>query len=234
MAMMRPATLSRFWLQDQVARWPSLLKLSYRLSSRRADHLIAANTDLMIEGFPRSANTFAAWAFELTNPRCKLAHHVHTRAHVLLAVRQKVPAVVLLRPPADAVRSLLVRRPEMPPRVALSRYIAFYEGVAPHTQHLIFARFDTVINDYDLLISTVNRRFGTQFQSFSGGVDKQRVFEAIDEANRRGHGGHINPRFVPRPHPERERLKAFTPLPEDDSLLRSAETIHHYLAGKAI
>lgn len=224
----------QFWLQDRVARHPYLLKLSYTLSRRPAHNLVSRDTDLLIEGFPRSANTFAAWAFMLTNPECKLAHHVHTRSHVVLAVRRRIPAVVLLRPPADAVRSLLVRRSEIPPAIAFRRYIAFYEGVAPYTDQLVFARFDTVIEHYDRVVEVVNKRFGTRFRGFGNGIHRDRVFEEIDEANRRGHGGRINPRHVPRPHPERDRLKASTSLEGCDFLLQRAEAVHRRLRSLAV
>lgn len=224
----------RFWLQDQVARYPSLLRLSCALSRRPDDILVDADTDLLIEGFPRSANTFAAWAFMLTNPGRRLAHHVHSRAHVLLAVRYAVPALILLRPPVDAVRSLLVRRPEITPAVALRRYLAFYEGIAPYTDRLVLVRFDTMIEDYDRAIDGVNRHFGTRFNGFGAGIDRARVLEAIDEANRRGHGGHINPRRLPRPHPDRDRMKAATSLAGCERSLRRAEDIHRRLAAGAL
>lgn len=224
----------RAWMQDQVARYPSLLRLRYFLAPERSNFLVDTGTDLVIEGFPRSANTYAAWAFMLTNPECRLAHHVHSCAHVQLAIRYRTPALVLLRPPADAVRSLVVRRPEVTPHLALQRYIAFHEGVAPFANKLVFARFETVIADYDRVINTVNSYFGTRFKGFDANVDKARVFEAIDEANRRGQGGRINPRRLPRPHPERERMKASTSLEGHERSLRRAENIYQRLADRAV
>lgn len=224
----------RFWLQDQVAHYPWLLQLRYWLSRQPADHLLAHDTDLLIEGFPRSANTFAAWAFMLANPGCKLAHHVHTRAHVLLAIRRRKPALILMRPPEDAVRSLLVRRLEVTPGIALRRYIGFYEGVEPYAEHLVFARFDTVINDYNRVIEAVNKRFNTQFHGLGRNIGLSEVFAAIDAANRRGHGGRVNPRHVPRPHPEREQLKKATSLAGYEQDLCVAGSVYRRLAGKAL
>lgn len=224
----------RFWIQDQVARYPSLLRLRYLFARGRRTFLVDADTDLIIEGYPRSANTYAAWAFRLTNPQCRLAHHVHSYAHVVLALRYGIPALVLLRPPADAVRSLVVRRPEVTPGLALRRYIAFHDGVAPYADKLLFARFETMIEDYDRVIGAVNRRFGTRFNGFDANVDKARVFEAIDEANRRGQGGRINPFRLPRPHPDRERMKASTSLQGQERSLRQAENLYHRLADRAV
>jgi len=68
-------------------------------------------TELVIEGFARSGNTFAVAAFSLAQPRpVRLAHHLHAPAQVLLAARMGIPCIVLVRDPVDAVASRLIRR----------------------------------------------------------------------------------------------------------------------------
>jgi len=225
---------ARFRAQDAVARSPAMLRLSYALRRGRSDFLVDRDTDLLIEGFPRSANTFAAWAFMLTNPGQKLAHHVHTRAHVLMALRQGVPALILLREPEAAIRSFLVRRPEIPAPVAVRRYVAFHEGIAGRADELVFARFETVVNDFNRVVDAVNRGFGTAFEGFGPTVGKAEVFAAIDDANRRGHGGRINPRHVPRPHPDRDRLKENASLAGCERGLARAEKVYSRLSRGAV
>lgn len=62
--------------------------------------LVESDTELVIEGFERSGNTFAVVAFETAQPRpVKTAHHLHAAAQVVSAVRMGVPTLLLIRPP---------------------------------------------------------------------------------------------------------------------------------------
>lgn len=63
----------------QVARW------------RHRGAPVASDTQL-IEGFPRSGNTFAVAAFDLAQARpVEVAHHGHASAQVIEAVRRTSP-----------------------------------------------------------------------------------------------------------------------------------------------
>ena len=57
-------------------------------------------TQLVIEGYPRSANTYAVVAFAAVQPeRPRIAHHLHVAAQVLAAVDRDIPTMVLIRRP---------------------------------------------------------------------------------------------------------------------------------------
>lgn len=62
-------------------------------------------TDLAIEGFPRSGNTFSRYLFEAAFPNANLASHVHAVAALKAALRHKKPVVLLLREPIDCIAS---------------------------------------------------------------------------------------------------------------------------------
>lgn len=226
---------TRFWLRSHIERHPGLFRLAYRLARRPADVLVAPDSDILIEGFPRSANSYAVWAFRLSNPQARIAHHVHSPAHVLLALRYGVPAVVLLRQPDAAIRSRLVRQPGLRTAFALRSYTAFYEAILPHADELTVVRFETAVERFENVIAAVNARHGTGFKDpASAGVDSDAVMAAIDAHNKSGHGGRINARFVPRPHPERERLKASLSLAEHEHALQRAQLVHDRLLAAAV
>ena len=59
----------------------------------RPDLMVRRGTEICIEGFPRSGNTFAVYAFELWNPGSQVAHHLHAPGQFVRALRLSVPCV---------------------------------------------------------------------------------------------------------------------------------------------
>src|SRR6266566_5260966 len=69
------------------------------------------HVDIVIEGFPRSANSFAVHAFRVAQDRpVRIAHHLHAPAQVIAAVRARVAAITLIREPEDAVLELVIAK----------------------------------------------------------------------------------------------------------------------------
>ena len=59
------------------------------------DAVLCDDTELLIEGFTRSAVTFATIAFQLAQRRpVRAAHTLHSVGHVRMAVRRAVPSLV--------------------------------------------------------------------------------------------------------------------------------------------
>ena len=141
--------------------------------------LCGPKSEIVIEGFPRSGNSFAKQAFMLANPQVNsIATHLHVPANALIGVRLAKPVVVLIRKPVDAVLSLLALTMEVNHRegrdraklsfgCAFKEYYAFYRTLLPYSQGIVFASFETVSSDFGLVIDQVNSRFGTQFFRFS-------------------------------------------------------------------
>ncbi|HEX9064474.1 MAG TPA: hypothetical protein VF843_05165, partial [Streptosporangiaceae bacterium] len=124
-------------------------------------------TEIVIEGFPRSGNTFAVVAFRQAQGReIKMAHHLHAAAQIKRAARLDVPAVVLIRDPSEAIPSLMVRDPHASARWALRSYIRFYSAVVPYLEKTVVAPFATVTSDLASIIRVVNKRYGTAFNEF--------------------------------------------------------------------
>ncbi len=59
---------------------------------------VRRDSDVVIDGFERSANTFAYFAFMAANPTAhRVGHHTHSPAQFYWAARWGVPALLLLR-----------------------------------------------------------------------------------------------------------------------------------------
>jgi hypothetical protein len=128
---------------------------------------VSRTTEIVIEGYPRSGNTFAVEASRLAQDRqIKMAHHLHAAVQIKRAARLGVPAIVLIREPSEAILSVVVRDPHASMRWALRSYIRFYSTVLPYLEKAVVAPFATVTSDLASIIRMVNTRYGTAFKEF--------------------------------------------------------------------
>lgn len=127
--------------------------------------VVTPNTDLVLEGFPRSGNTFAYFALQMSQPRpLKLAHHFHAPAQLVAAVRWERPAMVIIRNPSDAVCSFVQREPMITPRQALRSWIRFYKALLAYQYGFVTVTFGQVTSDFGQVIERINERFGTRLE----------------------------------------------------------------------
>jgi hypothetical protein len=172
------------------------------------DRVLRPDTQLVIEGYQRSGNTFATVAFELAQREpVRIAHHLHAAAQVIAAVRMGIPVLVLVRDPVDTVLSHIIREPGIRPREALWNWSRFYEAILPVRDRIVVARFDVVTSDLGSVIARVNERYETSFDLFEHtDANVSRCFEIIEDRNRHRYGS-ISETTVPRPSVVRHELK---------------------------
>jgi len=201
-------------------------------SSKRAT-LARSDSAIVIEGFLRSGNTFSVAAFIISNgPELHVARHLHGAPHVLRARRLGLPTVVLIRPPADAVASYLIRRPTLTPGDALTEYVDFYRTAWRARDGFVVGLFDQVVSDFGSVINAVNRRFGTSFVPYEATEENRAAaFALVEQMNRLECLGEIVETHVARPSPSRERrkdeIRRSLTSPRTLTLLRQAEELYH-------
>ncbi|MEO1299196.1 MAG: hypothetical protein AAFW75_26145, partial [Cyanobacteria bacterium J06636_16] len=163
-------------------------------------------TNIVIEGFPRSGNTFSSVAFRYAQQApVRIAYRLHAPIQLIEAARHNIPAVVLCREPEGAILSWVIHRSYVTIPQALRGYLRFYQRTLPYLDRLVVADFHTVINDYGRVIREVNEKFGTQFTEFQhtqANVDA--CFALIDEFYKSADGSE---RIVARPSEHRKQLK---------------------------
>jgi hypothetical protein len=164
-----------FWLwcrlgwrgRARLSSWPSLYLPLYRRVSPKPELAISSDTELVIEGFPRSANTYAVVAFEAVQSRqVHVAHHVHAPAQLLAAAKRGIPAIALVREPAQAVASLVLRESDYSLERGLVEYRRFYQPLLSHRDAFVIGSFDDVTTRYGRVIEEVNAKFGTNFVTY--------------------------------------------------------------------
>ncbi len=207
---------------------------TYETFTRGGIEVVSPSTDIVIEGYPRSANTFAFAAFLLAQERqVRIAHHVHGPAQVIWAARHSLPVLLLIRDPVDAVLSLVMRQPAVSLRQALKDYIRFHQMVYRYHASYVVADFDKVTSDYGRVIRKVNSRFGTSFEEFEHTPENvQRCYELIEEMDRRNTGRkRITTNTVARPSMQREvRKKGLRRQLESENLqepVAHARAVYH-------
>ncbi|MGH2682389.1 MAG: hypothetical protein ACRDIX_04060 [Actinomycetota bacterium] len=196
-------------LKTLVARYPAVALPVARL---RRGHgvVVSRNTEIVVEGFPRTGSSFAVAAFRRAQDRpVEVAHHVHAPAQVMAAIRWGIPALVLIRDPEDCVLSLVIRNSDITVAKALAGYERFYRPLLPMRERFAAATFDDVVQDFGTVIDRVNERYGTSFARFHHTEESAASILAEIEADyltRDAPGEHFE-RIVPRPSERRRRLK---------------------------
>lgn len=150
------------WLYRPLIRGLSVLRPKDRA------FLASTDTEIVIEGFPRSANTYFVAFFAVAQGRpVRIARHLHESYQVRFAEKQRIPCVVLVRQPLDALVSALMRDTRKSPTSILRNYLRFYREVLRIRKMAVIASFDTAINDANLIIEEVNGVYGTSFALLS-------------------------------------------------------------------
>ncbi len=212
-------------LREQARRYvgehPFLFFNLYRLRPRYRNLLVDRRTQLVIEGFPRSGNTFAVVAFERAQRKSvRVAHHLHMPAHVMLAARWRIPTLVLMRKPTDAVLSLAIREPRISIRQAMKHYVSFYGKVAGYRNAFVLGSFEEVIQDYGAVLERVNAKFGAHFTPFDHSKDNVNdVFTRIEERHRARRNSRLDEKQIARPSTVKAGLK--------DALKKGLEASEH-------
>jgi sulfotransferase family protein len=156
-------------LRQGVRRWMSRYPSVYvpLTRPRHTDPIVDERTDVVIDGFMRSAGTFAVVGFQLAqNGRVRVAHHVHAAAHLIAAARLGTPTLLTVREPESTFVSNLLWDPLLTPRQCLTLYAEFYERLLPFRDRFVVATFDEVTSDLGAVIRRVNERSGTSFVEF--------------------------------------------------------------------
>jgi hypothetical protein len=225
-------------LQIYAGRYPAVFFSLYRLLRKDPTRVVTPDTGLVIEGFPRSGNSFARVAFsKAQKEKVRIAHGLHVPAQVILAARWRIPTLVLIRKPRDAVLSFAIRDPISVDQ-ALKYYLSFYETVEKYRDAYVLGLFEEVTEDYGQVIGRINEKFGTAFSLFRH--DEQnvsKVFAGMETRARKVYGDEtpLLERKVGRPSAVRERTKHEIEYdldnPKRQKLIAEAEAVYNRLTN---
>ncbi len=151
--------------------------------------VVNKKTKIVVEGYPRSANTFAFNIFKRiflemgVSPK-RIAHHTHSAAQIIYGAKRNIPMVVVIRDPLSAVTSLIImndlHRKDLSgiADLYLKQYISFHEKIIGLRDKYILADFNMIINNYNHIITEVNEKYKVKFNLLNQDPNEQ---EAILE-----------------------------------------------------
>lgn len=231
----RAARRALFEVKTVVARYPAL---AIPIARRRHGVPFGPETEIVIEGFPRTGTSFAVAAFNMAQAtRVEVACHVHAPAQVVAAARRRVPALVIAREPEDTVLSFVIRNPAVSVPQALRGYLRFYAPLVPYRGRVVVGSFSEVTADFGEVTRRVNERFGTDFVEFEHTDENVRAcFAEIDsDYEARLERGPQLERAVARPSEFRAGLKDSLReryrAPSTASLRHRAERLFRLITG---
>ena len=223
----------REYINSRIVCHPSLFIPIYRRYGEKKHLLINEKTKIVIEGFERSANTFAVVAFlHAQKEPVSVAHHLHIPAQVLAGIKRKLPVLVLIRNPADAIKSLKIMYPDMNVDNALKRYIRFYDIIASSIDSVVIGKFEDVITDYGSVIQKINEKFDSEFGLFNHTAEEELViFKEVERVCEKQSLDEIKSIAVPME--ERNKVKNNIELVYKKNLMHAAVSIYEGILGQA-
>lgn len=182
----------------QLFPWLYVLVQRVRFRNKKfVSNIISKDSDIVIEGFPRSANSFSVRAFRSCNDPClRLATHLHAYPQIILGIKLGVPSMMLIREPLDCISSYAAFKAHnigiekfkrnFNVNWFLQEYIFFYSNLKTFRNKILVVKFKDAITDYGMVLDKLNTKFNTDFISFNHNDDNVRkVFETS--------GKHLSP-----------------------------------------
>jgi hypothetical protein len=153
--------------RSRIAEYPVYLRFARRKYPGPSPEVISAATEVVIDGYTRSASTFAVYAFQLAQNRpIRMAHHLHAPAQLIAAAKMGKPTLLVIREPKGAILSQLIREPEVELGNALVAYARFHNCLMPYRSKFVVGDFLEITNDFGSVVRRMNARFGTSFEEF--------------------------------------------------------------------
>lgn len=233
----------RYRLRTAISHVPALYLPMADMRRRDADGatIVTAKSDLVVEAFPRSGNTFTVAALRrIETRRLDLAHHTHSAAQLIKGVRLGRPSLLIVRKPRDSVLSFVMRYPELPVELALWAWIRFHEKLLPYLDGMVIATFEQVTRDLGYVLEAVNARFGTSLPVFEHVPDNvETCFQGIEQRYNQRFGDAAAKEFwVARPSEERAERKLQMQAQWDSLALgvrrEAAEALYRRVCAKAL
>jgi len=207
-----PVSLLAEWTRTVLQRSALLHRAVARFRSRRfPSALVRRQTSkIVIEAYPRSANSISVRMFRAANPeipRTEITHHTHSIQTVKYALKWDVPVLVILRNPIDAVSSSMIAYGNVSDAmitIFITKYIDFHKWLPSHREEIVLARFEEVVGDgFRDVCLRINARFGT---SFATDFDSRELRERTEERILQDSPKRERPANIPVPSEERSLL----------------------------
>lgn len=198
------------WIKTCLQRSDLIYQTVMRWKGRRVPSLLVhpERTKIVIEAFPRSSNSFCVRLFLGANPhvgRDEVSHHAHIVSNVRRAAKWRIPALVIVRDPVDAISSNMIVRGNTSDAmlaVLAVKYLDFYRWVEANPEHVVVAEFaDITKGRFKRVSERLNERFGSDFNT---DFDEEEIAASVRSGIEEASPNKDDATRIPIPSAERE------------------------------
>lgn len=152
----------------------------------RKDLVLTRDSDLCVEGFPRSANTYGVLLIEkFAKKPLKIAHHLHIASQIKYAVEWDIPAVLLIREPIEAIPSLILREQGVSIQTAMEWYNSFHTELVPLKEKLAVWKFDELVANPLECLRSLDKKLGLwELEENLTSLKNEEIFKEIDRLDK--------------------------------------------------
>jgi len=184
----------RFYIRSWLGKSPFFLWVVVGCFRGQSKRVCNKKTLLVIEGYPRSANTYCVTYFMHVGIHPDfIASHQHAAAQFILARKYAKPAILIIRSPQDAILSLKFRRPDVDTHALVREYCFFHRLVYSLKEAMLIARFETVVDHIPEVVAKLNEKFYTNFPVREIIDENKEVMDSLidsmDEEDRKSYKG---------------------------------------------
>jgi hypothetical protein len=182
----------------------------YGRRQRYDGKVVGPQTDVVIEGFPRSGNTYFVAAFQLAQDmEVRIASHLHYPSQITCGMQLNIPVLVVIREPIEALTSYYIREPSVSVGHMVTHYRRFYDCALSSRRSVLLCTFEQLTADFDAIIQRANARFGTRWKTTEdSNVSEDDIFQLVEEMERSdSDGATIRETHVARPSSSRKGEK---------------------------
>lgn len=176
--------------------------------SRHKELFLKKDSDLLIEGYPRSGNTFCAAAFYyFSNHQLSIARHRHEIGHLKHAFSSGVPTLIVFREPIEAISSFILRE-GVSELFAINFYVKFNSFVLRHNDKLALFEFNDIVNHIENVITRFSSMYNLDLNVSDSLLDKKEIKDIVIQMEKKDSGSeHVRSTHVAYPVMERTALK---------------------------
>jgi hypothetical protein len=218
---------------------PLFLPILLRLTPLGISRQITDYTELIVEGFPRSGNTFTVFALQnAAKNQIRLSSHVHHPSQVKLAVERGLPTVLVVREPIAVLSSYLTYGEHGRPADVFKEYHSYHQELIPYADRVLIVDFEEITSDMSAIVDRINQRFSMEIPPFDQSPENiDHVFAEIARQHNLVHPGLEPDHVSPRPSTARreisERHRSELLASRHDRLRTQCANIYEYFSGKA-
>lgn len=133
---------------------------------------VKSDTQICIDGFQRCGNTYMNSVFRKFNKKTHVSNFLHSSINIIHALEMKIPVIVTIREPEDCLASLMSWDDRVSYSNVSHHYIKFYKNLLPYKDNCVVSDFKKMIKAPDLIIQSVNSKYGTSFKESQWTTDE--------------------------------------------------------------